>query len=162
MRRTVTVLAALVSLGTLTATAHAQVSPPAPVRSAALDRALPAAGLFLVDGREIAADDVKRLAPESIENIEVLKGASAAAYYGERARLGVVIINTKNATHDGVEPDAPLYIINGLQVTTADGMQLARESIASVEVLKGAAVIQLYGTQARNGVIIITTKPTKP
>ena len=33
--------------------------------------------------------------PEDIENIEILKGASAAAIYGSRAAGGVVIITTK-------------------------------------------------------------------
>ena len=33
--------------------------------------------------------------PEDIENIEILKGASAAAIYGSRAAAGVVIITTK-------------------------------------------------------------------
>src|SRR3954451_12272826 len=35
------------------------------------------------------------LRPEDIENIEVLKGASAAAVYGSRAAAGVIIITTK-------------------------------------------------------------------
>lgn len=35
------------------------------------------------------------LRPEDIENIEILKGASAAAIYGSRAAAGVIIINTK-------------------------------------------------------------------
>lgn len=36
--------------------------------------------------------------PNDIENIEVLKGASAAAIYGTRANAGVVIITTKRGT----------------------------------------------------------------
>lgn len=35
------------------------------------------------------------LRPEDIENIEILKGASAAAIYGSRAAAGVIIITTK-------------------------------------------------------------------
>jgi TonB-linked SusC/RagA family outer membrane protein len=35
------------------------------------------------------------LRPEDIENIEILKGASAAAIYGARAAAGVIIITTK-------------------------------------------------------------------
>ncbi|MEP1151647.1 MAG: SusC/RagA family TonB-linked outer membrane protein [Balneola sp.] len=43
-------------------------------------------------------DTANRLAdlnPDDIESIEVLKGSSAAAIYGQRANAGVVIINTK-------------------------------------------------------------------
>src|SRR4051794_6094331 len=35
------------------------------------------------------------LRPEDIENIEILKGASAAAIYGSRAAAGVIVITTK-------------------------------------------------------------------
>ena len=41
------------------------------------------------------ANRVADIDPEDIENIEILKGASAAAMYGSRAAGGVVIITTK-------------------------------------------------------------------
>ncbi len=44
---------------------------------------------------EGASNRLADLNPEDIENIEVLKGASAAAIYGTRANAGVVIITTK-------------------------------------------------------------------
>jgi TonB-linked SusC/RagA family outer membrane protein len=53
-----------------------------------------------VGGSSASAQDnnANRLAdinPDDIENIEILKGASAAAIYGTRANAGVVIITTK-------------------------------------------------------------------
>lgn len=53
-----------------------------------------------VGGTSASAQDnnANRLAdlnPDDIENIEILKGASAAAIYGTRANAGVVIITTK-------------------------------------------------------------------
>jgi TonB-linked SusC/RagA family outer membrane protein len=42
-----------------------------------------------------ASNRIADLDPEDIENIEILKGASAAAIYGSRAAGGVVIITTK-------------------------------------------------------------------
>ncbi|MCK8522595.1 SusC/RagA family TonB-linked outer membrane protein [Aquimarina sp. D1M17] len=44
---------------------------------------------------ENSANRLADLDPNDIENIEVLKGASAAAIYGQRASAGVVIITTK-------------------------------------------------------------------
>ncbi len=41
--------------------------------------------------------------PEDIENIEVLKGASAAAIYGSRASAGVIIITTKKGKEGRTE-----------------------------------------------------------
>lgn len=50
--------------------------------------------LYIVDG--IATNDaLKILSPGDIENITVLKDASAAAIYGSRANNGVVLITTK-------------------------------------------------------------------
>ena len=44
---------------------------------------------------EGASSRISDLDPNDIENIEVLKGASAAAIYGTRANAGVIIITTK-------------------------------------------------------------------
>ncbi len=44
---------------------------------------------------ENAPNRIADLDPNDIENIEILKGASAAAIYGTRANAGVVIITTK-------------------------------------------------------------------
>lgn len=55
----------------------------------------------------------------------------------------------------------PLYIIDGLKVGV-DGMTtLNTGNIESIEILKDAASAAIYGTQAANGVILITTKQGK-
>ncbi|OIN57700.1 M56 family metallopeptidase [Arsenicibacter rosenii] len=53
--------------------------------------------LYLVDGIAIDDVDMKKLDPNTIESISVLKGVSATAVYGERAVDGAIIIKTKNA-----------------------------------------------------------------
>lgn len=53
--------------------------------------------LILVDGVEM---DPNLLDPESIENVSVLKDASASAIYGSRAAFGVVLITTKRGQKD--------------------------------------------------------------
>lgn len=53
--------------------------------------------LYIVDGIAMA-DALKILSPNDIENISVLKDASAAAIYGSRANNGVVLITTKKGT----------------------------------------------------------------
>lgn len=50
--------------------------------------------LYIVDGIP-SADALRILSPGDIENITVLKDASAAAIYGSRANNGVVLITTK-------------------------------------------------------------------
>lgn len=43
--------------------------------------------------------------PDDIETISVLKGASAVALYGQRARDGVIVITTKKAKENGLAVD---------------------------------------------------------
>ncbi len=53
--------------------------------------------LYIVDGMP-TADALNLLSPGDIENITVLKDASASAIYGSRANNGVVLITTKKGT----------------------------------------------------------------
>jgi TonB-linked SusC/RagA family outer membrane protein len=51
----------------------------------------------------------------------------------------------------------PLYVIDGVPVL-GDPQYLDADNIASINVLKGANAAALYGSDAQNGAIIITTK----
>ncbi|MDR0700362.1 MAG: TonB-dependent receptor [Tannerella sp.] len=52
---------------------------------------------ILVDNMPVSREELARLNPNDIENVSVLKDASAAAIYGARAAFGVVLITTKAA-----------------------------------------------------------------
>ena len=54
-------------------------------------------GGFGSDNRVDYGNAISDLDPENIENVTILKGASAAALYGSRAGNGVVLITTKTA-----------------------------------------------------------------
>ncbi|MCC5913093.1 MAG: SusC/RagA family TonB-linked outer membrane protein [Balneolaceae bacterium] len=65
-----------------------------------VDNSILTTGRSLVSGaggtvQDDSANRIADLNPEDIESIEVLKGSSAAAIYGQRANAGVIIINTK-------------------------------------------------------------------
>jgi TonB-dependent SusC/RagA subfamily outer membrane receptor len=51
--------------------------------------------LYIVDGKEISKDEMTKIPAPSIESINVLKSKSATAIYGEKAKNGVVLIETK-------------------------------------------------------------------
>ena len=53
--------------------------------------------LYILNGNEITAKDMKLLNPSDIESIAILKDQSATALYGAKATNGVVIITTKKA-----------------------------------------------------------------
>jgi TonB-linked SusC/RagA family outer membrane protein len=54
-----------------------------------------ASGGSATSNQDNPSSRIADLRPEDIENIEILKGASAAAVYGSKAAAGVVIITTK-------------------------------------------------------------------
>ncbi len=51
--------------------------------------------LFYIDGKKAKEEDVKKLLPNKIESINVLKGDGAIKKYGKKAKNGVVEITTK-------------------------------------------------------------------
>jgi len=51
--------------------------------------------LFVVDGVPLPAGDMATMNPNDFESITILKDASAAALYGSRGGLGVIVITTK-------------------------------------------------------------------
>lgn len=53
---------------------------------------------------------------------------------------------------------SPLYVIDGVQTRANIATLLNANDVESIQVLKDAASASIYGTQAANGVIIITTK----
>lgn len=103
----------------------------------------------------VGADDIKNLATVD----------AGAALQGKAA--GVQILNTSGAPGEGAairirgyssnsDQLGPLLIVDGLKV---DNIQYLDPSmIESMEVLKDAASAAIYGAQAGNGVVLITTK----
>jgi len=94
---------------------------------------------------------------------------AAAAMQGKIA--GVQVLNTTGKPGEGAEirirgyssnttgATSPLYVVDGLIV---DGISyLDPQMIESIEVLKDAASAAIYGAQAGNGVVLITTKKGK-
>ena len=53
------------------------------------------APLFIVDGKEASYDVVRKIAPETIESLTVLKDKAAVEVYGEKGKNGVVEVKLK-------------------------------------------------------------------
>lgn len=141
--------------------------------------------LIVVDGKEIGMKNSLNLneiiSVDKVESINVLKGETAIAKYGEKGKDGVIEIRTKNAlegeTLRGViikkpanaetlmeklksQDQKPIVIIDGKE-THEDLDRSAADNIESMTVLKGETAKSIYGPKAANGVIIITTKDGK-
>ena len=51
--------------------------------------------LFILDGKPITAEQLKRVDPSTIDHMEVLKDKSAVELYGDKAKNGVIVVTTK-------------------------------------------------------------------
>lgn len=51
--------------------------------------------LVVIDGTETSSEEMKKLDPQCIESIAVLKDADATDIYGEKGKNGVILITTK-------------------------------------------------------------------
>lgn len=60
-----------------------------------------------------------------------------------------------------VNDSSPLYVIDGVMTRDNIASILSSNDVESIQVLKDAASASIYGAQAANGVIIITTKRAK-
>lgn len=72
--------------------------------------------------------------------------------YGATKELRVRGVNSINADK------APLYVVNGVEVSEQDFKKIQPNAIASINVLKDANATSIYGARAGNGVIVVTTK----
>ena len=133
--------------------------------------------LIVVDGKDIgmkgSVDLNEIISFDKVLSIEVLKGESAIAKYGQKAKEGVLEIRTKksfetqstqreNIIIRGKNSSAkkPLTIVDGKE-TDQDLNQSEADNIESITVLKGETGVSLYGPKAADGVILITTKDGK-
>lgn len=102
----------------------------------------------------VKADDIKNLSTSDaaaalqgkVSGINVLTNASPGS--GADIRVRGYSSNSENI--------APLYIVDGLQVSSIQ--YLDPQMIESIEILKDAASAAIYGAEAGNGVVLVTTK----
>lgn len=102
----------------------------------------------------VKADDLKDLSTADaaaalqgkVSGVNVLMNASPGS--GADIRVRGYSSNSENI--------APLYIVDGLQVGSIQ--YLDPQLIESIEILKDAASAAIYGAEAGNGVVLVTTK----
>ena len=102
----------------------------------------------------VKADDLKDLSTSD----------AAAALQGKVSGVNVLMNASPGSGADirvrgyssNSEKIAPLYIVDGLQVGSIQ--YLDPQLIESIEILKDAASAAIYGAEAGNGVVLVTTK----
>jgi TonB family protein len=151
--------------------------PPPPPPPIDLTKALdgPNPPLVFLDKVPITKEAVNQIKPEQIESIDVLKGQSATALYGEKGKNGAILIATKEKAGKGTgtpppskvairtidDANPPLIFLDGVPITKATMDKLNPETIESISVLKDKSATIVYGEKGKAGVILIKTKGNK-
>ena len=85
-------------------------------------------------------------------------GLTVLSNTGEPSASAVMTIRGTNSINSGT---APLYILDGMPISSSDFNTINPADIESISVLKDASSTSIYGARAANGVIVITTKRGK-
>ncbi|MCW3080891.1 SusC/RagA family TonB-linked outer membrane protein [Segetibacter sp.] len=122
--------------------------------------------------QNVSGEELNRVKSPNLINALAGKAAGVVitAGNGPGSSSRVLLRGSKSITGN----NQPLYVIDGIPMSNANGPQsggiaftrdggdaisnLNPEDIESLQILKGASAAALYGSQAANGVIIITTK----
>lgn len=82
-------------------------------------------------------------------------GLTVLSNTGEPSASATMTIRGTNSINSGT---APLYILDGVPISSSDFNTINPSDIESLSVLKDASSTSIYGARAANGVIVITTK----
>ncbi|MGH9202599.1 MAG: TonB-dependent receptor plug domain-containing protein, partial [Vicinamibacterales bacterium] len=117
-----------------------------------------------------ATDIVQRQAVSNVADMLVAKAAGVLVIPGTQTGAGIRV--RIRGTSSLSLTNNPIYVIDGIRVEGTTGSStlsvggttpsrigdLNPEEIESIEVVRGPSASTLYGTDAANGVIVITTK----
>lgn len=106
--------------------------------------------VFFIDGKKV--NSIDHFAIENVENVEVFTGDKAGG-----GTKKMVMITTKDQKK---EVRAPLFIVDGKNMgkTTIKKLAIDPDKIESITVIKEKRAVDMYGEDAKDGVIIIKTK----
>ena len=122
---------------------------------------LPIVGIALALNAETVTDYVyqqpqKKVVKKGRKNGEVKLNGQTISVKTDTATYKGVNVNVDMKETDQLAN--PIFILNGERVDYQKVQTLKSEDIDHIDVLKDKAAIELYGKDAKNGVVIITTK----
>lgn len=82
-------------------------------------------------------------------------GLTVISSSGEPSKAAVFQIRGTNSINSGT---SPLFILDGMPISSSDFNTISPGDIESISVLKDASSTSIYGARAANGVVVITSK----
>ena len=148
-------------------------------QDAKTDTQLPDNMLYFVDGQEADKSALATMDPQTIDAVNVLKGADFQQKFHSQAAGAILIITRQNKDSEAVRafnakygitykaaqkaeklqvPPNALILLDGQEATSQTLEQLAPDAIEKVTVFKGADAKSRYGAKGKNGVLVVMTK----
>ena len=90
--------------------------------------------------------------------LQAMQGKVAGVDITSTERPGTVDAVTVRGVRSLTASNSPLFVVDGIPLTTGGIEYLNPHDIASIDVLKDASATAIYGSRGANGVIIVTTK----
>ncbi|MDR0713070.1 MAG: hypothetical protein LBF89_02240 [Bacteroidales bacterium] len=141
--------------------------------------------LVFIDGKESTEDEMKKLDPNTIESVTIMKNEAAVSVYGEKGKNGVIVVKLKHPARTTLidstatgkhtvtmmtgysrdfselivrSTEDALVFIDGQESTVDEMKKLDTNTIKSFGILKDEAAVSVYGEKGRNGVVFIKLK----
>ena len=112
----------------------------------------------------VVSADIERLSEiPNVSVLQALQGTVAGLNVGAVDAAGedpTISIRGQNSLSSGAAANQPLIVVDGI-IYRGNLVDLNKSDIESVDILKDASSAAIYGSQAANGVMLITTKKGK-
>jgi len=107
----------------------------------------------------VATVSAEQLTKESVAGIDqALQGRAAGVQVTQSSGRPGAPINVRIRGVGTVNNTEPLYMVDGVPMSSSDILSISPNDIESMTVLKDASATAIYGSRAANGVVMITTK----
>lgn len=113
-------------------------------------------------GNSNVLQSLKNLDPSIlfIDNMALGSDPNAVPEMVLRGKSSINMEETDLKATYGNDPNAPLFVLDGFEVSIQKIMDLDMDRVESMTILKDASAKAIYGSKAANGVIVIELKKT--
>lgn len=104
--------------------------------------------------QQVSGDNIRVAREQNVNTALAGKIAGVQIVSGSGAKFGAPAVRIRGIR--GISGASPLYVLDGIVID--DPTSVNMDNIQDINVLKGANAAALYGSRARDGVIVLTSK----
>ncbi|MCW5909601.1 MAG: SusC/RagA family TonB-linked outer membrane protein [Cyclobacteriaceae bacterium] len=104
--------------------------------------------------QQVSGDNIRVAREQNVNTALAGKIAGVQIVSGSGAKFGAPAVRIRGIR--GVSGGSPLYVLDGIVIDDPTAVNM--DNIQNINVLKGANAAALYGSRARDGVVVLTSK----